>query len=156
MSSNLAPQPDAFGANLWSMLRRLISVCIIALGIVRPSIAAAPAIPNAAVTVYAQSDFEAVGAALRAAATQVGWYCDRPQPTNPLERNDLILQCKKATGRGFIVADDFVEPMVRASVQGYSDADSRDEMLRILREFARHALEIPGARVVPHGFPEAR
>jgi hypothetical protein len=138
------------------MWRQVICVLVISLGVVRPSIALAPAIPKVGVIVYAQHNFEAVGAALGAAATQVGWYCDRPALTNPLARNNLIVQCKNPTGKGFIVADDFVEPLVRASVNGYSDAESLDEMLIILRDFARRASEIPDARVLLPLFPEGR
>lgn len=144
---------------LWGWFMRFscfISACIIAIGFVRPSLAVAPAIPDAGVVVFAYRNLEAVGAALLMSATQAGWLCDRPETKNLLVQNNLILQCKKATGKGFIVADDFVQPMDRASVQGYSDAESLVEMLEILRDFTRRASEIPNARVIFQRFPEGK
>jgi hypothetical protein len=138
------------------MRRWLMSVCILIFGGVCQSFALAPAIPDAGVVVYAYRNLEAVGAALRATATQAGWHCDRPEPANALAQNNLILQCKRPTGQGFIVADDFVDPLDRASVQGYSDAENLDEMLKILREFVRRAAGIPNARILFQQFPERR
>ena len=130
------------------MRRTVVSICLVALVIPLHALALSPAIPDAGVVVYARRNLETVGNELNAAAAQAGWTCERPAPANPLAQNDLFLQCKSPTGRGHIIADDFVDPLDRASVQGYSDAPNLEEMLRVLREFVRRVSAIRDARIL--------
>lgn len=138
------------------MRRHLRTVVFLALGIPLHSLALSPAIPDAGVVVYAHRNLEAVGSELRAAATGAGWQCVRSQPASSLGQNNLILECKSPVGRGLIIADDFVNPLDRASVQGYSDVNNFNAMLKILRDFVRRVHEIPNARILFQQIPERR
>lgn len=136
------------------MQRSFARLCLFALAIPINAFALTPAIPDAAVVVYARRNLEAVGNELKAAAIDAGWQCERPVPANPLAQNHLVLECKSPNGQGHLVADDFADPLDRVSVQGYADAANLDSMLRILREFVRRVPAIPNARILSKKAPE--
>jgi hypothetical protein len=138
------------------MQRWSTRACFLALVIPLGSFALSPAVPDAGVVVYANRNLETVGRELRAAATNAGWHCERPEPSSPIAQNNLILQCRSPEGGGNIVADDYMDPLDRASVQGYSDADNLEQMLKILREFVQRVSKIPNARILFQQIPEKR
>lgn len=135
------------------MRRWSARACILALAVPLSSFALTPAIPDAGIVVYAHRNLEAVERELRAAATNAGWHCERLEPPNAIAQNNLFLQCRSPAGQGNIIADDYVTPLDRASVQGYSDAENLEQMLTILREFVQRVSEIPNARILYRQIP---